>query len=161
MRSAVLLGLCCAGVLAAGCGGAVGGPVPTASGTPRAGGGADCVPRSGLPPADAVIDLSRDDNGARVGVRVGQTLRVQAEQGCHGQRWGVAPAAPPGVPAAPLERTASGGVAVGEKGTDWATYRTTGTGTYVLSFVGGAFCPPGVACPLYAITQQVTLTVSP
>ncbi len=163
MRMLPLLGwLACAGLLA-GCGGAVGRPVPPITSSAGAGsspsGGPDCVPSGELPGAAVVADLSRRDPAVPVTMRAGQTLRVQAEQGCNGRQWDVVSDSSASTA---LVLVRSGGVSgPGRRGTTWALYRADRADTVVLDFGGGAFCDPGEACPQFRLDVRVTVAISP
>ncbi len=158
-----------AAVLAVGlgaCGGA-GSPPTVTSGPPSASGSASpsasadpyCDPTGDLPQADAVADISLPARQHTVTIKVGQTVRVQAEQRCGGHQFNVV-ADDKGRPHLILVR--SGGASQpGSVGTTWAIYRGVQPGVQQLNLIGGAWCPSGQPCPLYALTISQVVTVIP
>lgn len=147
-------------VLLAACGGAVGRPVTPA---PTATAGAECTANpAGLPSANVVVDLSHADTNLPIHIRDGQTVRLEAEQACRRLAWNVLATVVGTGGSAGVDRLASGGVleSAHQPGTVWAIYRAHGSGPVRLQLTAGPFCPPAVACPLYARLVVLTLLVS-
>jgi hypothetical protein len=138
-----LLLVAAVGLLAVACGTPAAGSGPSPSPTPSQGTGAG-------------FDVTATEQDHAVSMRVGQKLEVILHTAGGASFWNH-PQSSDTTVLQPIVDPAATAV----RGVTLAAFRARSAGVVTVTAVGGPLCPPGVACPMYAVLYSLTVTITP